>query len=146
VVTDALDRVPVQLKLGDHDGREVNPAGVKIGKSDGLVAGLAQSFQQPLLLGVSAHHDRIVALRDCGTSSVSTPRCCHWTFGELVGCSPPILAPRRGRLQALWIVATGVASSPPWTPTPTLHESRCAFAPSGQSDSQNGRRRSVMLV
>jgi hypothetical protein len=32
---------------------EVNPAGVRLGESDGLVAGLAQALQQPLLFGVS---------------------------------------------------------------------------------------------
>jgi hypothetical protein len=62
VVVDALDRVPVQLKLG-HDGCwEVNPAGVQFGESDGLVAGLAQALEQPLLLGVSKRHRRIVVL------------------------------------------------------------------------------------
>jgi hypothetical protein len=44
VVIDALDDVSVQLELGDNGGREVNPAGVKLGKSDRLVAGLAQSL------------------------------------------------------------------------------------------------------
>jgi hypothetical protein len=43
VVIDALDRVSVQRELGDNRGREVNPAGVQLGKSDRLVAGLAQS-------------------------------------------------------------------------------------------------------
>ena len=41
VVIDALDHVSVQLELGDDGGREVNPAGVKLGKSDRLVAGRA---------------------------------------------------------------------------------------------------------
>jgi hypothetical protein len=44
VVIDALDHVSVQLELGDDGGRDVNPAGVKLGKSDRLVARLAQSF------------------------------------------------------------------------------------------------------
>jgi hypothetical protein len=56
VVKDALDRVSVQFELADDGGREVNPGGVQLGKSDRLVAGLAQSFQQPLLLGVSERH------------------------------------------------------------------------------------------
>jgi hypothetical protein len=56
VFIDALDRVSVELELADDGGREVNPAGVQLGKSDGLLAGLAQSLQQPLLLGVSEHH------------------------------------------------------------------------------------------
>jgi hypothetical protein len=56
VVVDALDRVSVQLELGDDGGWEVNPAGVKLGKSDRLVAGLAQALEQPLLLGVSERH------------------------------------------------------------------------------------------
>jgi hypothetical protein len=94
VVIDALDDVSVQLKLGDDGGWEVNPARVKFVKSDRLVAGSAQSLKQPLLLGVSGRHRRIVALeRDWGASSVSKPRCCHRTFGEwrLVtadGCAP----------------------------------------------------------
>jgi hypothetical protein len=41
VVVDALDDVSVQLELGDDGGWEVNPAGMKLGKSDWLVAGLA---------------------------------------------------------------------------------------------------------
>jgi hypothetical protein len=53
VVLDALDDVSVQLELGDDGGREVNPGGVQLGKSDRLVAGWAQALQQPLLLGVS---------------------------------------------------------------------------------------------
>jgi len=36
--------VSVQLELGDDGGREVNPAGVKLGKSDRLVTGRAQSL------------------------------------------------------------------------------------------------------
>ena len=44
VVIDALDDVSVQLELGDDGGREVNPAGVKLGKSDRLVTGRAQSL------------------------------------------------------------------------------------------------------
>jgi hypothetical protein len=46
VVIDALDRVSVELELGDEGGWEVNPAGMELG---------------PLLLGVGACHDRIVA-------------------------------------------------------------------------------------
>ena len=38
VVIDALDDVSVQLELGDDGGREVNPSGVQLGESDGLVA------------------------------------------------------------------------------------------------------------
>jgi hypothetical protein len=63
VVIDALDDVSVQLELGDDGGREVNPAGVQLGKGDRLVAGLAQALEQPLLLGVSERHRRIVALQ-----------------------------------------------------------------------------------
>jgi hypothetical protein len=55
VVIDALDRVSVQLELADDGGREVNPAGVQLGKSDRLVTGLAQALQQPLLR-VSERH------------------------------------------------------------------------------------------
>jgi hypothetical protein len=56
VVIDALDDVSVQLELGDDRGWEVNPAGVQLGKSDRLVARLAQALQQPLLLGVKESH------------------------------------------------------------------------------------------
>lgn len=66
VVIDALDDVSVELELGDDGGREVNPAGVKLGKSNRLVAGLAQSLQQPLLLDVSERHRRIALERNCG--------------------------------------------------------------------------------
>jgi len=77
VVIDALDRVSVQLELGDDGGWEVNPAGMELRKSDRLVAGLAQSLQQPLLLGVGARHDRIVASSVIGGAlSVSEPRRC----------------------------------------------------------------------
>jgi hypothetical protein len=62
VVINALDRVSVQLELGDDGGREVNPAGVQLRKSDRLAVGVVQSLQQPLLLGVSVRHRRIVAL------------------------------------------------------------------------------------
>jgi hypothetical protein len=41
MVIDALDRVSVQLELGDDGGWEVNPGGVQLGKSDRLVARLA---------------------------------------------------------------------------------------------------------
>ena len=67
VVIDALDDVSVQLELGHDCGREVNPAGVQLDKSNRPAAGLAQALQQPLLLGVSERHRRIVVLqRDCG--------------------------------------------------------------------------------
>jgi hypothetical protein len=75
VVIDALDRVSVQLELGDDGGWEVNPAGMQVRKSDRLVTGLAQSLQQSLLLGVRARHDRIVASSGIGgASGVSEPR------------------------------------------------------------------------
>jgi hypothetical protein len=76
VVIDALDDVSVQLELADDGGWEGNPAGVQLGKSDGLAAGLAQSVQQPLLLGVSKRHRRIVALQRglLEAASVSEPR------------------------------------------------------------------------
>ena len=64
VVIDALDRVSVQLELTDDGGREVNPTFVQLGKSDRLVAGLVQAFQQQLLLSVSeGHRPGIVALQ-----------------------------------------------------------------------------------
>ena len=52
----ALDNVSVHLQLGDDGGGEGNPGGVQFSKSDWLVAGLAQSIQQPLLLGVKETH------------------------------------------------------------------------------------------
>ena len=55
-VMDALDDVSVELELGHDGSREVNPAGVQIGKGDWLFASLSQSLQQPLLLGVSERH------------------------------------------------------------------------------------------
>ena len=42
VFMDAFDDVSVQLELGDDGGREVNPAGAELGKSDRLFTG-AQS-------------------------------------------------------------------------------------------------------
>jgi hypothetical protein len=48
-VMHALDDVSVHLELGHDGGREVNPAGAKLGKSERLGAGLAQALQQPLL-------------------------------------------------------------------------------------------------
>lgn len=59
----ALDDVSVQLQLGDDGGGKGNPGDVQLGKSDGLVAGLAQPVQQRLLLGVKETHRQIVALR-----------------------------------------------------------------------------------
>jgi hypothetical protein len=41
VVIDAVDQVSVELELADDGGWEVNPVGVQLGKSDGLVAGAA---------------------------------------------------------------------------------------------------------
>jgi hypothetical protein len=72
VVIDALDRVPVQFEFGHDGGWKVNPTGVQLGKSDRLVAGLAQALEQPLLLGVSKRHRRIVTLqRGCGRAARS---------------------------------------------------------------------------
>ena len=83
MVIDALDHVSVQLELGDDGGRERDPAGVQLGKSDRVVAGLAQALQQPLLLDVSEHHRRIGRLQQMvGASSVSKPRCWHRTLGD----------------------------------------------------------------
>ena len=72
VVIHALDRVPVQLELGHDGGWEVNPGGVQLGKSDGVIASLAQALEQSLLLGVSKRHRRIVTLpRGCGRAGRS---------------------------------------------------------------------------
>jgi hypothetical protein len=43
-LTEPLDRVSVQLELADDGGPEVNPASVQLGKSDRLLAGLAQAL------------------------------------------------------------------------------------------------------
>ncbi len=56
VVIDTLDEVPVQLELGHDGSRERDPVGVQVGEGDRLVAGLTQSVEQPLLLGVSVRH------------------------------------------------------------------------------------------
>jgi hypothetical protein len=56
VVMNTLDDVSGELELRDDGGRERDPAGMQLGESDRLVAGLAQSLQQPLLLGVSGRH------------------------------------------------------------------------------------------
>jgi hypothetical protein len=75
VVLDAFDDVSAQLELGDDGGRAVNPAGVQLGESDGLFTGLAQSLEQPLLLGVRERHRPIVASSELGdASSVSESR------------------------------------------------------------------------
>jgi hypothetical protein len=55
-VIDTVDRVSVQLELAHDGGREVNPTGVQLGKSDRLIAGPAQSLKHSLLLGVSERH------------------------------------------------------------------------------------------
>jgi hypothetical protein len=44
VVVDALDRVSVQLELGDDGGWEVNLAGARLAKSDRLLARGAQAL------------------------------------------------------------------------------------------------------
>jgi hypothetical protein len=58
VLVDALERVSAQLQLGHDGGREVNPAGVQLRKGDGLSAGLMESLEQPLLLGVGETGDQ----------------------------------------------------------------------------------------
>jgi len=94
VVIGALDRVSVQLELGNDGGWEVNPVGVKLRKSDRLVAGLAQSLQQPLLLGVGARHDRIVRLqRDWGRLERFRAAALRLDVRRLGVWSPPTAAP-----------------------------------------------------
>ena len=56
VVIDAVDDISVQLELGNDRGRECDPAGVQFRKRDRLIAGLAQSLEQALLLNVSGRH------------------------------------------------------------------------------------------
>ena len=113
VVIDALDHVSVQLELGDDGGRERDPAGVQLGKSDRLVAGLAQALQQPLLLDVSERHRRIGPLqRDCGRferfqAALLAPDV--WRLGVW---PPSTAASRRDRLTRCAIVATDVAMWP----------------------------------
>jgi hypothetical protein len=60
VVIDALDRVSVQLELGHDGGREVNPAGVQLGKSDRLLGGLTQPLEQRCCWASASVIDRIV--------------------------------------------------------------------------------------
>jgi hypothetical protein len=55
LVIDALDRVPVHLKLAHDSGWKVNPVRAKLTKGHRLF-GLAQALEQPLLLGVSKRH------------------------------------------------------------------------------------------
>ncbi|HMD56595.1 MAG TPA: hypothetical protein VKG82_03895 [Solirubrobacteraceae bacterium] len=56
MVIDTVDRVSVQLELAHNGGREINPTGVQLGKSDRPIAGPAQSLKHSLLLGVSERH------------------------------------------------------------------------------------------
>jgi hypothetical protein len=71
VVIDALDDISVQLELGDDGGREVNPGGVQLGKSDRLLPGLAQSLQHPLLLGVKENHRPLYTERPAGEKAMT---------------------------------------------------------------------------
>jgi hypothetical protein len=69
---------------------------VQLGKSDRLVAGLAQSLQQPLLLASPSVIDWIVALQGVGgTSSVSNPHHTTLDVWRLGVWSPPAAASRR---------------------------------------------------
>ena len=68
-VMNALDDVPVHLQLGDDGGGEGNPGGVQFSERDWLVAGLAQSIQHQLLLGVEETHRP-----DCRGGAVSLAR------------------------------------------------------------------------
>jgi hypothetical protein len=56
LVIDALDRVPVQLKLADDRGREINPNGTQLGKRDRPIARAAQSLKHSPLLGIGERH------------------------------------------------------------------------------------------
>jgi hypothetical protein len=94
VVIDALDHVAVQLELGDDGGRERDPGGVQLCKSDRLVAGLAQALQQPLLLTSASVTDGLATSSAIvGAWSVSKPRCWHRTFGDWGFDRCPLLPP-----------------------------------------------------
>ncbi len=82
VVIDALDDVGFQLELGDDCGRDVNPAGTQLGKTDRLLAGLAQSLQQPLCRASASVIDELPSSEIVGASSASKRRCCHRTVGD----------------------------------------------------------------
>ena len=70
---DTLDDVPVELELADDGSRELDPAGVQLGKADGLTAGLAQPLQQPPLLEVRRRH---------------RPHCRYGPFGGTIVAEP----------------------------------------------------------
>jgi hypothetical protein len=53
VLVDPLDHVPIELKLADDDGGEVNAAGAQLVKRDRLGARAPQSLEHPQLLGCS---------------------------------------------------------------------------------------------
>jgi hypothetical protein len=53
---DALDRVPVELELADDYGWKVNPTGAQLLERHWLLAGVAQSLEQPQLLSFNERH------------------------------------------------------------------------------------------
>jgi hypothetical protein len=81
LVVDALDDVSVQLELGRDGGWEVNAAGVQIGKSDRWSPAWRSRSSSRYRWASASVIDRIVALQRVGrASSVSKPRCRHWTL------------------------------------------------------------------
>ena len=61
VVTDAFDRVSVELKFAQDGGGKVNAVGAQLGKGDRLLASAAQSLEHSLVLVVCESHRPSVA-------------------------------------------------------------------------------------
>ena len=69
MVIDALDDVSVGLELCHGGGRERDPGCVQFGERDRLVAGLAQSLQQQLLLASAGVIDGLSPSSEIGGAS-----------------------------------------------------------------------------
>jgi hypothetical protein len=74
MLSDALDRIPIELKLADHRGRKANPRGVQLRKRDRPLGRPAQLVEQPLLLRITGRHKWIVALRSTHATSQKATR------------------------------------------------------------------------
>ena len=95
----------------------MQPAGVQLGKSDGLVAGLPHALSRLLLLGVSERDRRIVALqRDWGRLERFEAALLPPDVWRLGVWSPPAAVSRRSQLTRSAIVATGVVTLPRFRP------------------------------
>ncbi|MGZ6589744.1 MAG: hypothetical protein ACXVHX_36470 [Solirubrobacteraceae bacterium] len=56
MLIEALDRVPVELKLAEDDGRKVNPTAAQLAERHWLLTSASQSLKHPQLLGFSERH------------------------------------------------------------------------------------------